>query len=91
MQEPVAGASASTAAPVAISVAVPGTIPDVSGLALGDAKRILARNGYLIGQIVMLGDGQPGNGKVVRTDPGAGRQLDANESVTIYYRAVAAH
>jgi eukaryotic-like serine/threonine-protein kinase len=82
-QDPSAGSTAPRRSNVTISVAVSGTVPDVGGMALDDAKRALARGGYVLGPTDVTSEG--GDGKVIRTDPAAGSILRPGESVTIYF------
>jgi serine/threonine-protein kinase len=72
---------------VTINVAVPGTVPDVSGNSLDDAKHAIATNGYTIGNVAETQDGDAG--KVIRTEPEANSTLRPGEAVTIYYHPAA--
>lgn len=84
-QDPAAGATAARRSTVTINVAVAGTVPDVSGMALDDAERALGRSGYSVGALTLAADGS--DGKVVRTDPAAGASLRPGEPVAIVYHA----
>lgn len=82
-QDPAAGTSARRGSNVNIVISVPGTVPDVGGQTLDDAKKAILASGYRIGNIA---DSTQGNeGTVVRTEPEANRELRPGESVSIYY------
>ena len=81
-QEPAAGAQSKKGATVALGVAVPGEVPDVSGMEIEDARAKLQSSGYRIGQLVYGADGDAG--KVAATDPAAGSTLRPGESVTLH-------
>ena len=70
---------------ITIVIGVPGTVPDVSNMTLGDAKTALINAGYAIGNIALTQDGK--EGMVARTEPEAGTQLRPgdNNAVTIYF------
>jgi len=82
-QDPVAGTTAARHSTVTISVAVSGTVPDVAGMTLDDARRALARSGYLAGEVNVTAEGA--EGKVSRTDPPASAILRPGSNVTMYY------
>jgi eukaryotic-like serine/threonine-protein kinase len=86
-QDPAAGASAPRRSTVTISVAVPGTVPDVTNMALEDAKRAIGASGYTVGNVAVTQDGP--DGKVARTEPEAGAALRPGEAVTIYFHGSA--
>ena len=88
-QDPAAGTTAARRSPVTISIAVPGTVPDVSALGLDDARRALTRSGYAVGPVQVTTDGT--GGKVTRTDPPANAVLRPGETVTIYYNPSGGH
>jgi serine/threonine-protein kinase len=81
-QDPASGAAAKKHANVTITVAVAGTVPDVSGMGLAQAQAVLRDNGYKPGNVADSPDGAVG--KVVRTEPEANNALRPGESVTIY-------
>jgi beta-lactam-binding protein with PASTA domain/tRNA A-37 threonylcarbamoyl transferase component Bud32 len=87
-QDPVAGITAARRSPITISVAVPGTVPDVTGMSLEDAKRAFARTGYVVASVEVTPDGT--EGKVSRTDPAPNTALRPGEHVTIYYHPTGA-
>ncbi len=87
-QDPPAQTTVPKHSTVTLSVAVAGTVPDVSAMTLDDAKRAIVANGYTIGNVALSQDGDPG--KVVRTEPDANAALRPGEAVTIYYHPVAA-
>lgn len=68
---------------ITLTVSTTGTVPDVSGMSLDDAKSALQNAGYVVGNVALTQEGQPG--KVVRTEPVAATQLHPGESVIIYY------
>lgn len=87
-QDPAAGTTAARRSPITISVAVPGVVPDVTGLTLDEAKRAFARTGYTVGGVDATSDGA--EGKVSRTEPAANTALRPGESVTIFYHPTGA-
>ena len=82
-QKPDAGANVKKGAPVAIYLSVSGSIPDVTGMTLDEAKRALVASGYQIGNIAYTQDSSLQDGQVVRTEPEANSVLKPNESVNI--------
>ncbi len=80
-QNPAAGSKARKGSKATIMVAVPGTVPDVSGQPLDVAKAALIAAGYQIGNIVQTQEGDEGT--VVRTEPEADASLRPGESVNI--------
>ena len=86
-QDPAAGAMSPRRSPVTISVAVPGTVPDVTNMALADAKSAILANGYTVGNVAVTTDGP--TGKVARTEPEANAALRPGEAVTIYFNGPA--
>jgi serine/threonine-protein kinase len=81
-QEPAAGARSKKGATVALGVAVPGAVPDVSGMEIEEARAALQNAGYRMGSLVYGADGDAG--KIVSTDPAAGAALRPGESVTVH-------
>ena len=75
---PPRNASAPRRSTVTISVAVPGTVPDVTNMSLDDAKRAIGASGYTVGNVAVTSDGP--DGKVARTEPEAGRAAAAGRS-----------
>jgi serine/threonine-protein kinase len=88
-QDPAANATAPRRSTVTISVAVPGTVPDVTNMSLDDAKRAIISSGYTVGNVAVTQDGS--DGKVARTEPEANASLRPGEAVTIYYHGAAVH
>jgi beta-lactam-binding protein with PASTA domain len=82
-QDPAAGVMTPRRSTVTISVAVPGTVPDVTNMTLDDAKRAILASGYTVGNVAVTQDGP--DGKVARTEPEANASLRPGEAVTIYY------
>jgi len=66
---------------IALNVAVPGAVPDVSRLTLDRATKVLRNNGYGVGNRDYTQEGQEGT--IQRTDPPAGSELRAGESVNV--------
>ncbi len=94
-QQPAPGSSAKRGSKVTIFIGVPGTVPDVAGMPLDDAKSALQKNGYQSGNIAYTsdcvgataGDTTPcpaDEGKIVRTEPEANKDVKPGEAVTIY-------
>jgi serine/threonine-protein kinase len=94
-QQPGPGESAKRGSKVTIFIGVPGTVPDVAGMLLDDAKSALEKNGYESGNIAFTtdcigaaaGDATPcpaDEGKVVRTEPEANKDVKPGEAVTVY-------
>jgi len=86
-QDPAAQTTVPRRTTVTLSIAVAGTVPDVSTMTLDDAKRAILTNGYAVGNVALTQDGTPG--KVVRTEPEANASLRPGETVTIYYHPAA--
>jgi beta-lactam-binding protein with PASTA domain/tRNA A-37 threonylcarbamoyl transferase component Bud32 len=94
-QQPAPGSSAKRGSKVAIFIGVPGTVPDVAGMTLDDAKAALEKNGYQSGNIAFTVDcaGAAADdttpcpndeGKIVRTEPEANKEVKPGEAVTLY-------
>jgi len=94
-QQPAPGSTAKRGSKVAIFIGVPGTVPDVAGMPLDDAKAALEKNGYQSGNIAYTTDCVgavaddttpcPGDeGKIVRTEPEANKDVKPGEAVTLY-------
>lgn len=81
-QDPAPSANAPKGSPVNVMIAVPGTVPNVSGLTLDAAQAALARFGYKPGNISYVQEGPPGT--VARSEPPANSQLDVGESVSLF-------
>jgi serine/threonine-protein kinase len=82
---PAGGTQKARGSQVRLSIAVPGTIPDVTGAALDAARTTLQNAGYRVGNVAITQQGDAG--KVVRTEPEANATLHPGEAVTIYYNA----
>jgi serine/threonine protein kinase/beta-lactam-binding protein with PASTA domain len=82
-QRPEAGAKAKKHSKVTIFWSVPGSVPDVTGLPLDQAKRMLIAAGYQIGNIAQTADSSLEPGHVVRTEPELNSALKPGESVNI--------
>ncbi len=87
-QDPAPNQTAPKGSPVNIMVAVPGTVPNVSGMTLEAAQTALSRFGYKPGNISYVQEGPPGT--VARSEPPANTQLDVGESVSLYVNGTAA-
>ncbi|MBV8074727.1 MAG: Stk1 family PASTA domain-containing Ser/Thr kinase [Candidatus Eremiobacteraeota bacterium] len=81
-QDPAPSSQARKGATVNVMVAVPGTVPDVTGLGLDAAKAMLIRLGYKPGNVSYVQEGQ--DGTVARTEPAAHAQLNVGETVSLY-------
>jgi eukaryotic-like serine/threonine-protein kinase len=82
-QDPPAGTKAKKGAKVTITLSVPGTVPDVTGMTLDDARAALIASGYQIGATVYTADSSLDDGKVVRTEPEANAAAKPGETVNI--------
>jgi len=81
-QQPAAAATVLKGATVTLTVAVPGTIPDVSGKSPAQASATLQNYGYKIGNTAYKQEGTEGT--VVGTEPAAGTSEHPGATVTIY-------
>ncbi len=82
---PAGGTQKARGSQVRLSIAVPGTVPDVTGSTLDAARTALQNAGYRVGNVAITDQGD--EGKVVRTEPEANAALHPGEAVTIYYNA----
>ncbi len=82
-QDPPANATAPHHSLVTLTIAVPGTVPDLTNMTLDDAKNALTASGYTLGAIGPVQDGLPG--RIVRTAPPANAALAPGSPVTLYY------
>ncbi len=89
-QQPDAGSAGKKGSKVTIYLSVSGNVPDVTGMPLDQAKRLLLASGYQIGNIAQTPDGTQQEGQVVRTEPEANSTLSPGESVNIYVMHAAA-
>jgi serine/threonine-protein kinase len=83
IQNPEAGSKAKKGSKVTIYVSVPGSVPDVTGMSLEQAKRVITESGYKVGNIVYTQDASVQEGAVVRTEPEQNTPLHPGESVNI--------
>ncbi|MBV8299390.1 MAG: Stk1 family PASTA domain-containing Ser/Thr kinase [Candidatus Eremiobacteraeota bacterium] len=83
LQQPPQSAKAKKGSKVTIYVSVSGTIPDVTGMTLDQAKSALLDQGYQIGNIAYTNETSLQDGMVVRTEPEAYSALTPGESVNI--------
>ena len=83
-QYPDAGTAVKKGTPVTIFLSVPGSIPDVTGRTLDEAKRMLVASGYQIGNIAYTQESSLQDGQVVRTEPEANSTLKPGESVVLH-------
>ncbi|HVA28313.1 MAG TPA: PASTA domain-containing protein, partial [Candidatus Baltobacteraceae bacterium] len=81
-QDPAAGTQLASGATVTITQSVSGEVPDTEGMTLADAQATLLKYGYRISKITYTAS-EGADGKVVRTDPSAGSQLDPGSFVTL--------
>ena len=83
-QDPPPGTKAKKGSKVSARLSVPGSIPDVAGMMLAEAKAALTAAGYQIGNIAYTSDSSLKDGQVVRTEPEANAALSPGESVVLY-------
>jgi serine/threonine-protein kinase len=83
LQKPDAGAKVKKGTPVTIYWSVSGTVPDVSGMTLDEAKKALLASGYQIGNIAETQESSLQDGRVVRTEPEANSVQKPGEVVNI--------
>ena len=86
-QDPAPSGTAPKGSSVNIMVAVPGTVPNVSGMTLDAAQAALTRFGYKPGNVSYVQEGPAGI--VARSEPTANTQLDVGESVSLYVNGAA--
>ncbi len=87
-QDPAAGAQLASGATVTITQSVSGEVPDTEGMTIADAQATLLQYGYRASKITYT-TAEGADGKVVRTDPGAGTQLDPGSFVTLVVNGAA--
>lgn len=85
-QDPDKGSETKKGAAVTLSVAIPGTVPDVSGKSPANASAILQSAGYRVGNTAYAQEGTEGT--VVRTEPAASTQLGPGETVMLFVSGV---
>ncbi|HZW53277.1 MAG TPA: Stk1 family PASTA domain-containing Ser/Thr kinase [Candidatus Elarobacter sp.] len=83
-QDPPPGTKAKKGSRVAIFVSVSGSVPDVTGMTLDEAKRALTDQGYQIGNLVYTQDSSLPDGRVVKTEPEANSSVKPGESINIH-------
>ncbi len=81
-EDPPGGTSIPAGSTVTITLSVSGEVPDTEGMSLSDAQATLLQYGYRVNRITYT-TSEGADGKVVRTDPGAGTTLDPGSSVTL--------
>jgi len=81
-QSPDPSVRAKKGATIVLAVAVPGSVPDVAGNSLADARAALQNAGYKIGNNAYVQEGTEGT--VVRTEPSAATSLRPGETVMLY-------
>jgi serine/threonine-protein kinase len=82
-QNPDAGTAVKKGSPVTIYWSVSGSVPDVTGMTLDAAKRVLIASGYQIGNIAYTHESSLQEGQVVSTEPEANSTLKPGESVNL--------
>ncbi|GAC1572184.1 MAG: Stk1 family PASTA domain-containing Ser/Thr kinase [Candidatus Elarobacter sp.] len=82
-QTPPAGTKTKKGSRVTILLSVSGNIPDVTGMPLDEAKRILVAAGYKVGNIAQTGESSLQDGQVVRTEPEANSNTSPGEVVNV--------
>jgi serine/threonine-protein kinase len=83
LQQPEAGKKVKKGTNVTAFVSVSGSIPDVTGMSVADAKRALIDQGYQIGNTAYTQDSSLQDGQVVRTEPEANASVKPGESVNL--------
>ncbi|MBV8151745.1 MAG: Stk1 family PASTA domain-containing Ser/Thr kinase [Candidatus Eremiobacteraeota bacterium] len=81
-QDPAPSANAPKGSTVNVVVAVPGVVPDVTGMTPDQARQALTRAGYVVGNVTYVQEGQ--DGIVARTEPVANLRVAPGESVNLY-------
>jgi len=59
-------------------------VPDVKGMTLAQAKKVLQNNGLYLGRQEEASDPQQPVGRILAQDPAAGRSVDKGSGVTVY-------
>jgi len=85
-QNPAKGARAKKDSTVTLTVAVAGTVPDVTGKAPADAQTMLENAGYKVGNLAYVQEGTEGT--VARTEPAATTPLRPGETVMLFVSGV---
>jgi serine/threonine-protein kinase len=81
-EDPQPGTSAEKGSAIQLTLSVSGEVPDTNGMAVDQAKALLADYGYSIGNVTATTEGA--GGKVVRTEPAVGTKLAPGSPVNIY-------
>jgi serine/threonine-protein kinase len=84
LQQPDADSPAKKGSKVTIYLSVSGTVPDVTGMTPDMAKSALIAQGYQVGSIAYVDDGNVAEGLVARTEPEAGSNTKPGETVNLY-------
>jgi len=84
LQQPAPPKQAKKGSAVTIFISVSGSVPDVRGMSLEDAKRALIAQGYQIGNIAYTADSSLQDGQVVSTEPDAGAPAKPGESILLH-------
>ena len=84
-ENPPAGSQVQHGSLVTLTVVVSGTVPDVTGMTLDQAKQTLLHDGYQLGNTAFTTNGT--EGRVYGTEPTANSSLRPGETVTLYYNA----
>jgi beta-lactam-binding protein with PASTA domain len=84
LQDPPAKSRVKKGTRVTLRISVSGSVPDVRGMPIGEAKAALTQQGYQIGNIAYTQDSSLQDGQVVRTEPEANSQLKPGEVVVLY-------
>ena len=82
-QNPKGGWITKKGSTVTIRLSVSGSVPDVTGMPLEVAKRVLTASGYQPGNIVETQESSLRDGQVVRTEPEANSPLTPGEVVNL--------
>jgi len=87
-QDPVAGTQLASGSTVTVTQSVSGEVPDTEGMTIADAQAMLLQYGYRASKITYT-TAEGADGKVVRTDPVAGTQMDPGSFVTLIVNGAA--
>ncbi len=85
-QDPPSGKQIPKGSSVTLNVAVDGLVPDVAGKSIAEARAILMRDGYRIGNTAYTQEGPEGT--VARTEPAAKSPEHAGATITLYVSGV---
>jgi eukaryotic-like serine/threonine-protein kinase len=87
-QDPAATSQLAPGAPITITIAVSGEVPDTEGMPAEQAKATLLSYGYTIGHVQYTNNAGAG-GRVIGTDPAVGTALPPGSGVTLIVNGAA--